>query len=110
MPKKRETTVPERTATPRSALHEALLGRALTAREISSRTGMSEKDVAEHLEHLARSAARRGERLIVEPAKCLACDFVFKTRGRLSTPGRCPECQSERIAPPAFRLAGTGRA
>ncbi|MFT3765700.1 MAG: transcriptional regulator [Minicystis sp.] len=104
MSKKDVKPPPDRGETPRTAIRAALQGPALTAREISVRTSMREKDVAEHLEHLERSLKREGERLVIEPAKCLACDFVFKSRGRLTTPGSCPECRSERIAPPAFRI------
>ena len=104
MPKKIEPTVPERSATARSALLDALRGAALTAREISVRASMREKDVAEHLEHLERSLRRQGQRLVVDPARCLACGFVFKSRARFSTPGSCPECRSGRVAPPAFRV------
>ena len=92
MTKKPEPAVPERAETPRAAIHAALLGRARTARELSARTSLREKDVAEHLEHLERSVRREGGRLVVEPAKCLACGFVFNARS------------SERIAPPAFRI------
>ena len=46
--------------------------------------------------------------LIVEPAKCLACEFVFRSREKLTTPGSCPKCRSERVAPPAFRVAAKG--
>jgi hypothetical protein len=104
MPRKTEPTVPERGVTARAALLDALGGAALTAREISARAGMREKDVAEHLEHLERSLRRDGRRLIVLPARCLACDFVFKSRSRFTTPGSCPECRSERVAAPAFRV------
>ena len=104
MTKKTEKAPPERSETPRAAIRAALLGPALTAREISVRTSLREKDVATHLEHLERSLRHDGERLVIEPAKCLACDFVFKTRERLTTPGSCPKCRSERIAPPAFRV------
>src|SRR5262245_66290928 len=104
MPRKTETSVPERGATQRAALLDALRGAALTAREISVRTSLREKDVAEHLEHLERSLRREGERLIVEPAKCLACGFEFKSRGRLTTQGSCHECRRERIATPSFRI------
>lgn len=100
----RPPTVPERGATARAAIREALLGHALTAREISARVSLREKEIADHLEHLARSLERDGERLIVEPARCLACEHVFADRGRLTTPGRCPACRSERIAPVAFRV------
>lgn len=106
--KKTETAVPERGTTPRAAIREALLGTALTAHQISERVSVREKDVAEHLEHLQRSLRRDGERLVVEPAKCLACEFVFKAREKLSTPGSCPKCRSERVAPPAFRITGKG--
>ena len=109
MPKnKPEAAVPERTTTPRAAVREALLGKALTSHQISERAGVREKDVAEHLEHLERSVRRDGERLVVEPAQCLACDFVFKAREKLTTPGSCPKCRSERIQPPAFRIAAKG--
>ena len=104
MVKKAEPSVPERGATLRAAVREALLGAALTAREISARTSMREKDVAEHLEHLDRSLRRQGERLVVEPARCLACEAEIGGRGRFTTPGRCPRCRSERVAPPAFRV------
>jgi hypothetical protein len=108
MPKKPESVVPERSTTPRAAIREALRGRPLSVRQISERAGVREKDVAEHLEHLARSLRRTGDRLVVEPAKCLACGFVFEERKRLGTPGSCPECRSERIAPPEFAIRGAG--
>jgi predicted Zn-ribbon and HTH transcriptional regulator len=106
MARKTETPVPERGATQRAAVREALLGRALTAREISVRTSIREKDVADHLGHLDRSLRRQGERLIVVPARCLSCEFEIGGRGRFTTPGRCPQCRSERVAPPAFRVEG----
>lgn len=110
MPNKPPAAAPERTITPRAAIHEALLGTSLTAREISARTGVREKDVAQHLEHLERSVKQKGERLVIKSAECLACGFVFKDRHRLTAPGTCPKCQSERIAPPAFRIDGKGGA
>ncbi len=76
----------------------------LTARELSARVGISEKDVAGHLEHLQRSLRAGGAALDLLPAECLACGFVFKDRARLTRPGSCPECRSTRIDPPAFRI------
>jgi hypothetical protein len=75
-----------------------------TARELSARVGISEKDVAGHLEHLEKSLRAGGAALEVLPAECLACGFVFRERKRLSRPGSCPECRSTRIDPPAFRI------
>jgi hypothetical protein len=107
MTKKKETTVPARSETPRAAIREALSGRPLTVREISARVGLREKEVLGHLEHLERSVRREGARLTIAPAKCLACGFEFRQRARFTTPGSCPECRSERITAPAFQIEGT---
>jgi predicted Zn-ribbon and HTH transcriptional regulator len=97
----------ERTRTVREAIREELLHGAATARELSARVSIREKDVAEHLEHLDKSLRGRGERLVVEPASCIACGFAFARRSRLTRPGSCPECGSTRIDPPAFRIEST---
>ena len=94
----------ERTRTVREAIREELLRGAATARELSERVSIREKDVAEHLEHLDKSLRARGERLVVEPATCIACGYAFARRSRLTRPGSCPECGSTRIDPPAFRI------
>jgi predicted Zn-ribbon and HTH transcriptional regulator len=72
---------------------------------------MRERDVVQHLEHLARSLRGAGgvKQLEVEPAHCLACDFSFTTRERLGRPSRCPACKSERLEPPLFRLVGAAQ-
>src|SRR6266446_10217812 len=94
----------ERTRTVREAIREELLHGAATAREISERVSIPEEDVAGHLEHLQKSLRARGERLVVQPASCIACGYAFVRRARLSRPGSCPECGSTRIDPPAFRI------
>ncbi len=88
----------------RGTLRRALREGPATARELSAVSGIREKDVAEHLAHLARSLPHRGERLVVEPAACLACGYRFSDRTRLTRPGACPSCRSTRIDPPVFRV------
>jgi predicted Zn-ribbon and HTH transcriptional regulator len=95
----------ERGETVRAALRRALARGPATARDLSAEVGVREKDVAEHLAHLARTLEREGGRLVVEPAACLACGFRFSGRTRLTRPGACPECRSTRIDPPVFSLA-----
>lgn len=58
---------------------------------------MKVKDVLEDLAHVRKSL---GPRLLVKPAECAACGFVFRKRDRLGTPSRCPQCRSERIDGP----------
>ncbi len=75
-----------------------------TALELSGEVGCPHKQVAEHLQHLAKSLRREGAALGVLPARCHGCDHVFDDRGRLTRPSRCPACRSERIDPPRFFL------
>jgi len=89
----------------RGQLASALRRGPATARELSAEVGIREKDVAEHLAHLSRSLAARGERLEVVAASCIACGFSFRSRERLTRPGACPRCRSTRIDPPVFRLS-----
>ncbi len=100
---------PARAVTPRDALREALLTTRDTcatasARELASAAGLTEKDVIHHLEHLAKSLPHEAMKLVIEPATCLACEYVFRDRERLTAPSACPECRSERVAPPSFSL------
>ncbi|UFS69052.1 ArsR family transcriptional regulator [Geomonas sp. RF6] len=72
-----------------------------SAREISQRLGIRESEVLTHLEHV-RLAFRNS--LVVSPASCMKCGFVFSKRDRLKGPGRCPVCRDEHIAEPRFSL------
>ncbi len=94
----------ERGETVRETLRRALREGPATARELSAIVGIREREVADHLEHLARSLPHDGERLVVEPASCIACGCAFRDRSRLGRPGACPRCRSTRIDPPAVRI------
>ncbi len=78
----------------------------LSAREVSQALRLPQREVYGHLEHVRLSlASMRGERLVVEPARCLGCGFTFRKRARLSVPSRCPVCRGEHIAEPRFQVA-----
>jgi predicted Zn-ribbon and HTH transcriptional regulator len=72
--------------------------------------GLGVRALEDELRHVEKSARAEGERLLVTPPLCLACGFAFRDRAprHLHAPGRCPECRSERIASPSFRLAASG--
>lgn len=103
---RRDPDTPSRSATIRASLREALRSQesSSTARELSQLLGVSERDVYQHLEHLARSLPHDGEELTITPARCLGCGFEFSDRTRFTKPGRCPSCKSTRISLPRFGI------
>jgi len=86
----------------RKKIVEALEVESLGALEISKLFGIKEREVPDHLQHIARSI--RPKKLTAEPATCRQCGFLFKKRTRLTTPGRCPVYKSESISPPRFKI------
>jgi predicted Zn-ribbon and HTH transcriptional regulator len=76
----------------------------LSARDLSGRIGISEKDVYGHLTHIRATLHRSERRLVVQPAECAKCGFVFNKRERLKKPSKCPVCRSESIHEPLFSL------
>ncbi|MBL7179675.1 MAG: transcriptional regulator [Pseudomonadota bacterium] len=76
----------------------------MNAREISRAVRIREKEVYEHLGHIARSVNVKGQKLVTIPSQCLECGYVFKNRKRFSSPSRCPYCKSEQIRHPTYRI------
>lgn len=93
------------TETPRQAIGRHLAAGAHTARELSALVGLREKEVVDHLAHLARTVRASGARLEVDPARCLGCGWVFRGRERLTKPSACPRCRGQHLTAPTFALA-----
>jgi len=84
----------------------ALLGeKEMTARELSQALSIREREVFDHLSHIARSVSAQGGRLAVLPVRCLACGYVFEERKRFTRPSRCPRCKKSHIETPAYHLS-----
>jgi transcriptional regulator len=92
--------------TVRQQLRGLLRREAFSYETLRDVLGLSVRALEEELRHVERSARAAGERLIVEPARCRACEYVFRDRSvrHFHAPGRCPQCRSERIEDPAFRI------
>jgi hypothetical protein len=75
----------------------------VTAREISQAVGIREKEVYEHLAHIARSKTLGGKFILI-PSICKDCGHVFRKRDRLTPPGRCFLCKSEAVTSPRFLI------
>ena len=86
----------------RHAIVSLLDGHELTAREISAAIGIAEKEVYVHLEHIQMQ--KKDLHLLITPAVCRKCGFVFRKRARPKKPGRCPVCRGELISEPHFSI------
>jgi predicted Zn-ribbon and HTH transcriptional regulator len=76
----------------------------MNAIEISQDVAIMEKEVYGHLNHIARSMAAQGKRLVIHPSRCLKCGFIFEKRERFTRPGRCPQCRATRIKRPEYEI------
>jgi predicted Zn-ribbon and HTH transcriptional regulator len=84
-------------------MKELLAEQPRSSLELSQLLSLPEKEVLEHLSHLAR-APGPGLHFQIIPSACKHCGFVFKKRDRLTRPSRCPICQHQTISRPRFRL------
>jgi transcriptional regulator len=75
----------------------------VTPESLARELRTSLKLIVEDMEHV-RCSVRAPERVVVTPARCEDCGFVFRDRSRVSTPSRCPRCRSEAIASARFRI------
>jgi transcriptional regulator len=90
-------------STPRQAMKELLAEQQLSSLELSQLLSLPEKEVLDHLGHLAR-APGPGKHFHLIPAECRHCGFVFTKRDRLTRPSRCPRCRHQSIRRPRFAL------
>jgi hypothetical protein len=88
----------------RQEIFTLLKDREMTAREISQAIGIREREVYEHLPHVALSAIAQKRKLVVLPFGCMSCGYVFEQRKRFTRPSRCPRCKKTHLETPVYRL------
>ena len=77
----------------------------MSARELSQAIRISEKEVYEHLPHIARSVAVQNKKLVTHAVQCLSCGYLFKDRKRFTRPSRCPRCKKSHLDEPRYRIS-----
>ncbi|MHC4548592.1 MAG: transcriptional regulator [Planctomycetota bacterium] len=87
----------------RKDLIELLLDNPLSVADIARLKGAKLRDVESDLRHLFRSLKRDGYRVVIEPACCRKCDFVFREE-KLLKPGKCPRCKGTWIDEPRIAV------
>ena len=87
----------------RKQLIEVLSVEPRTVTRLARELGLPRRDVEDDLRHMIRSARAAGHDVIIEPARCRACGFVFG-EDKLSKPSRCPNCRSTWLYEPVLRV------
>jgi transcriptional regulator len=63
---------------------------------LAREAGIGRGDVEDDLRHALRSARAAGYRIVVIPARCRSCGFIFGEE-KLAKPGKCPACRGTRL-------------
>jgi predicted Zn-ribbon and HTH transcriptional regulator len=89
--------------TTRQLIADHLRAEALAASAIASEFDITTDRALSHVRHIARSLDATDEELLVAPPECRDCGFsAFDDP--VNRPSRCPDCRSEAVAEPAFRV------
>jgi predicted Zn-ribbon and HTH transcriptional regulator len=80
----------------RKDLLQLLTTQPRSVSSIARELGLKRTDVEDDLRHMIRSARAAGHVVVVEPARCRACGFLFGAE-KLSKPGKCPACRGTRL-------------
>ena len=88
----------------RQQMMALLSEQSMNGRELSKAMGIREREVYDHLTHIARSVARRGKRLTILPFECMSCGYEFRERKRFTPPGRCPNCKQGHVERPTYSI------
>jgi hypothetical protein len=91
----------------RRHLHELLSHEPRSVSSLARELGFRRADLEADLQHMLRSAAARGDRIDILPARCKACGFEFGPE-RLAKPGKCPVCKASRILEAMIRIRPPG--
>ncbi|ASJ06851.1 transcriptional regulator [Thermococcus pacificus] len=60
------------------------------------------KVILEDLKAISKTLKHEGKVLLIKPAECRKCGFVFKPEIKL--PSKCPRCHSSWIEEPRFKI------
>jgi predicted Zn-ribbon and HTH transcriptional regulator len=89
--------------TTRERMRDRLRERALSAGALASEFDIRTSEALDHVRHVARSLESTDEQLLVAPPTCRECGFdAFDDP--INRPSRCPDCKSESLDEPAFRI------
>ncbi len=75
-----------------------------TPSDLSAAFEISREAAYSHVRHVAQSVESTDEQFLVRPPTCQDCGFD-RFDDPINYPSRCPDCKSEAIAEPAFKIS-----
>ncbi|PSQ50567.1 transcriptional regulator [Halobacteriales archaeon SW_7_65_23] len=93
----------EASRTTRERITDRLRGETLSAGALAREFDIQTAEALDHVQHIARSLSGSDETLLVAPPECADCRFD-DFDDLVNRPSRCPECKSENVEEPAFRV------
>ncbi|MFQ5508455.1 MAG: transcriptional regulator [Leptospirillia bacterium] len=90
----------------RKDLEKYLMLGPVSVRDLARQLQVKVRDLADDLAHLEKSLRRTDRHLLVHPARCRKCGFVFSP-DKLTRPGRCPACRGSWITDPRVEVQAT---
>jgi len=88
--------------TRREEIIEILSIEEKSAQELANQYKVEMFEILEDLKHIKYSI--KPKKLIMKPAQCKKCSFIFKERSKIKKPSKCPKCRSEWIMAALFRI------
>jgi predicted Zn-ribbon and HTH transcriptional regulator len=95
--------------TRRRAIVDLLTVEPRSVSSLARAMGLTRGDVEDDLRHALRTARAAGHAIVIEPACCKSCGFVFGEE-RLAKPGKCPSCHGTRLFEAQIRIEPIARA
>jgi predicted Zn-ribbon and HTH transcriptional regulator len=89
--------------TTRQRIAEFLRHEPARAGSLANEFGVTTTTALTHVEHIAASLSGTDERLLVAPPECRDCGFTGFD-DLVNRTSRCPECRSESVEEPVFRI------
>ena len=79
----------------------------ITIRDVMDQTEyLTPKDLVIDLKNLSPSLRNEGRIVMIRPAECLRCGFVFKqSEYDEKVPSKCPRCKEQKISLPSVKIA-----
>jgi predicted Zn-ribbon and HTH transcriptional regulator len=75
----------------------------LTAQDICDVLGLKNRSIIyEDIEHISQSVKAEGKEVLLRPASCGKCNYVFSERKKAKRPSKCPKCRSQWILSPGY--------